>query len=256
MTLERVSRNVWLGWIYTYKITIFMQISAVNRFSLIEFPWEISAIIFTPGCNFRCSYCHNSEFVLPEKLVNVYQNLILEKAFFNFLEKRQGYLTWVSICWWEPTMQNWLKDFCKKIKVLWYKVKLDTNWRDPKIINELINEGLVDYVAMDIKQEIWKFDTIANIKLDETPYLETIKILLNSDINYEFRTTLIKWIHTEETIRNISKYISWAKAYYLQNYKSGNTLDPNFVGDSFFSSELDLFKNIASKYVEKIWIRN
>lgn len=233
-----------------------MQISAINKFSLIEFPWEISAVIFTPGCNFRCGYCHNSEFVLPEKLTNIYKNLILEKSFFNFLEKRKWLLSGVSICGWEPTIQKDLKVFCKKIKDLWYKVKLDTNWRDPKIIYELINENLVDYLAMDIKNEIWKFSISAWVEIDENPYLETIKIILNSNIDYEFRTTIIKWVHDEKNIENISKYISWAKNYFLQNYKSWNTLDPNFSWKSFTYIELEKFKNIAKKYLINVWVRD
>lgn len=233
-----------------------MQISAINKFSLIEFPWEISTIVFTPGCNFRCEYCHNSEFVLPEKLKNTLWNLIMEKAFFNFLEKRKWNLTWVSICGWEPTMQNDLKDFCRKVKALWYKVKLDTNWRDPLTIKELLDENLLDYVAMDIKYEIWNFSYIAWVKLEEKVYLETIDILLKSKIDYEFRTTVIKWIHNEEIIENISKYISWAKWYYLQNYRSWNTLNPNFIWESFSQNELEQFSEISKKYIKNVWIRN
>lgn len=233
-----------------------MQISSINKFSLIEFPWEVSAIIFTPGCNFRCGYCHNSEFVLEEKLKNIYKNLILEKAFFNFLEQRKWLLTWVSICGWEPTLQNDLYDFCFKIKSLWYKVKLDTNGRDPEILKKLLANNLLDYVAMDIKHEIWSFDKIIWVKTDEKPYLESINILKNSNIDYEFRTTVIKWIHDEKIIENISKYISWAKAYYLQNYRAWNTLDPNFSWRSFSSLELEKFKNIANKYIKNVKIRN
>ncbi|MDD2907907.1 MAG: anaerobic ribonucleoside-triphosphate reductase activating protein [Candidatus Gracilibacteria bacterium] len=233
-----------------------MQISAINKFSLIEFPGEISTIVFTPGCNFRCDYCHNSEFVLPEKLKNVYKNLIMEKAFFNFLEKRKGNLTGVSICGGEPTMQSDLKEFCRKVKSFGYKVKLDTNGRDPKIIKELLDEDLVDYIAMDIKYDIGNFSFVAGIKLDEDVYLETIRFLLNSNIDYEFRTTLIKGIHNENIIENISKYISGAKNYYLQNYRSGNTLNPDFKGESFSQSELERFKNISSKYIKNVGIRN
>ncbi|MDD3144920.1 MAG: anaerobic ribonucleoside-triphosphate reductase activating protein [Candidatus Gracilibacteria bacterium] len=233
-----------------------MQISAINKFSLIEFPGEISTIVFTPGCNFRCDYCHNSEFVLPEKLKNVLKNLIMEKAFFNFLEKRKGNLTGVSICGGEPTMQPDLKDFCRKIKSLGYKVKLDTNGRDPLIIKELLDEDLLDYVAMDIKYEVGNFSYISGTKLEENIYIETINVLLNSNIDYEFRTTVIKGIHDEKIIENISKYISFSKNYYLQNYKSGNTLNPNFNGESFSQNELEKFKEIANKYIKNVGIRN
>jgi len=233
-----------------------MQISWINKFSLIDFPWEISCIIFTPGCNFRCPFCHNSEFVLPEKLEKVYKNLIPEEIFFNFLEKRKWKLTWVSICWWEPTLQKDLFEFCKKVKKMWFLVKLDTNWRDPEILKKLIKTKNIDYIAMDIKNEIWKFSEIAWVKINEKPYLESIKILLNSDINYEFRTTVIKWIHTEKSIEKITKYISWAKNYFLQNYRKWNALKKNFEWKNFFDDELKKFLEIWKKFVKNIWIRN
>ena len=233
-----------------------MLISWITKFSLIDYPWQVSCIVFTPGCNFRCGFCHNSEFVLPKKLLKIYKTLIPEKAVLNFLKNRKWLLTWVSICGWEPTMQQNLVTFCKQAKSLWFLVKLDTNGRDPKVVQELLDKKLVDYIAMDIKHEIWKFNILAGIKLDEKPYLETIKIIINSNIDYEFRTTVIKGIHTNETIKNIAKYISWAKAYYLQNYKTGRTLDPNFIWESFIERELIEFKKIGDKFIWKVWIRN
>ena len=233
-----------------------MQISWINKFSMIEYPGEISCIVFTPWCNFRCGFCHNSDFVLPNKLKIVYKNLIYEKAFFNFLEKRKWLLTGVSICGGEPTMQNDLFLFCEKVKSMWFLVKLDTNWQDPSKIKELLEKWFVNYIAMDIKNEIWKFSISAWISIDEKPYLESIDLILNSWINYEFRTTVIKWTHDKETIENIAKYISWAKNYYIQNYKWWNTLDPNFVWQAFFDEELEEFKYISEKYIKNVWIRN
>jgi len=233
-----------------------MQISAINKFSLIDFPWEISCIILTPWCNFRCGFCHNSEFVLPEKLEKVYNNLIQENAFFNFLQDRKWKLSWVSICWWEPTLQKDLFRFCKKVKEMWFLVKLDTNWRDPEILKKLIETQNIDYITMDIKDEIWKFSGIVWVQIDKKPYLESIKILLDSNINYEFRTTVIKWIHTEKSIENITKYIAWAKNYFLHHYKWWNTLDPNFKWESFANYKLLEFKKIWEKYIKNIKIRS
>jgi pyruvate formate lyase activating enzyme len=124
------------------------------------------------------------------------------------------------------------------------------------MIRYLLDNKLVDYIAMDIKNEIWKFSESAWVELNEKPYLESIKLILDSNIDYEFRTTIIKGIHNKGIIENITKYIKWAKAYYLQNYKSWKTLDKNFKWESFTEIELEDFKKIWKKYVEIIWIRN
>ena len=233
-----------------------MLISAINKFSLIDYPWQISCIVFTAGCNFRCGFCHNSEFVLPEKLKEVYKTLIPDKAIFNFLEKRKWLLSWVSICGWEPTIHNDLPEFCREVKKMWFLIKLDTNGQSPEMINYLLNNKLVDYIAMDIKNEVWKFSESAWVKLDEKPYLESIRLILDSNIDYEFRTTVIKWVHNINIIENIAKYIIWAKAYYLQNYKSEKTLDKNFKWESFSENELKKLKSIGEKYIKEVWIRN
>lgn len=233
-----------------------MQISGINKFTMIDFPGKIACVIFTPGCNFRCGFCHNPEFVLPELLKDNIKSLISEKAFFNFLEKRKGLLDWVSICGWEPTLQKDLANFCKKIKEMWYAIKLDTNWRSPEIIKKLLDEKLVDYIAMDIKNPPWKISEISQVTIDESPYLESINLLLNSNIEYEFRTTVIKKVHTSDDIENISKYINWAKNYFIQNFKKQKTLNPNFNWESFLEFELKEFQNIASKYITKVEIRD
>ena len=223
---------------------------------MIDFPGKVACIVFTLGCNFRCSFCHNPEFVLQELIKETSKNLISEKAIFNFLEKRKWMLDWVSICWGEPTLQKDLYDFCKKVKNMWYVIKLDTNWRDPDIINKLIDDKLVDYVAMDIKNPIWKFKEIVWVEINEEPYLQTIKVLLNSDIDYEFRTTFIKGKHNLEYIEQIAKYISWAKNYYIQNFQSWNTLDPNFTWKGFTKSELKELEKVAKNYVKNVEVRD
>ncbi|MDD3645784.1 MAG: anaerobic ribonucleoside-triphosphate reductase activating protein [Candidatus Gracilibacteria bacterium] len=232
-----------------------MQISALTKFSLIDFPGQVACIVFTPGCNFRCEFCHNSEFVLPEKLSEVYKNLIPITSFFEFLEKRKGLLTGVSICGGEPTMQKGLLEFCRKIKEMGFLVKLDTNGRDPEILKELLDKGLVDYVATDIKNKIGSLSDLAGVNVDEKIYLQSIRVLLDSEVDYEFRTTVIKGVHDEHVIENIAKYITTAKAYYLQNYKGGNTLNPDFKGQSFTEGELEKFKQIATQYIKNVGIR-
>ena len=232
-----------------------MQISWINKFSLIDYPQKTSCIIFTPWCNLRCSFCHNPEFVLPELLENTLKDLILEKAFFNFLEKRKWLLDWVSICWWEPTLQKDLEDFCRKIKDMWYLVKLDTNGRDPDLLKRLIDDRLVDYVAMDIKHTLFKYSQITWVVENTETYLKSINLLISSNIDYEFRTTVVKWEHFVSDIENIAKILDWAKKYFIQNYRKWNIIKPDFVWESFIESELVEFKKIWEKYIEKVWIR-
>lgn len=223
---------------------------------MIDFPGKTSCVIFTLGCNMRCSFCHNAEFVLPELYKNNLDKLISQKAILNFLETRKWLLEWISICWGEPTLQADLFEFCRIVKTMWFAVKLDTNWRDPKILLKLLENNLVDYIAMDIKNPIWKFKELTCVDESDENYLESIKIILNSKIDYEFRTTVIKGFHDEKSIENISKTIAWAKNYYLQNYRSGKTLDPKFQWESFRIWELENLKKIAESRVQNCWIRN
>lgn len=223
---------------------------------MIDFPGRTSCVIFTLGCNMRCSFCHNAEFVVPELYKDNLDKLISQKAILSFLEQRKWLLDGVSICWGEPTLQADLFNFCKIVKSMWFAVKLDTNGRDPVILQKLLQNDLVDYIAMDIKNPIWKFQELTCVDESDEKYLESIKIILNSHINYEFRTTVIKGFHNETSIENICKTISWAKNYYLQNYRSGKTLDPKFQWESFRIWELEKFKNIWNKHVNNCGIRN
>lgn len=231
-----------------------MLISWIKKTTLLDYPGKVSCIIFTAWCNLRCLYCHNSDFVLPEKIKEI-KDFIPEVIFFNFLQSKIWILDWVVICWWEPTLQNDLLDFCQKIKDLWFLVKLDTNGQNPEVLKKLINDKLVDYIAMDIK---WDYETLDNllwVKIDKNKYLESIEIIKNSWIDSEFRTTLIKNYHNLDDFEKVIKQISGSKNYFLQNYKWWNTLDSNFNWESFLNTELIDFKNIALNYVENCNIR-
>lgn len=230
-----------------------MLISGIKKTTLLDYPGKVSCIIFTAGCNLRCQYCHNSEFVLPEK-IKLIKDFIPEEIFFNFLKTKIWLLDGVVICWWEPTLQKDLEAFCQKIKDMWFLVKLDTNWQNPDILKKLLEKNLLDYIAMDIK---WDYDNLENLiwKYDKQKYFESIKLIKNSDIDGEFRTTLIKNYHSLYDFETVVKQITGAKKYFLQNYKWGNTLQEDFDGKSFLSWELIDFKNIALQYVEKCTIR-
>lgn len=233
-----------------------MQISWIQKTTLLDYPDKVATIIFTLWCNFRCHYCHNFEFVLPEKAKKFLNDLITEKAFFNFLEQRKEFLDGVVISGWEPTLQKDLYEFVKKIKDMWFLVKIDTNWRDPSLIRKMIDEKLIDYVAMDIKNPIENYNKIVNSTFNKNDILETISILLEEKIDYEFRSTVVKWVHGEQEIEDMAKMIEWARKYFLQNYENKNILNDFFAWERFSLEELKTLKKIAEKYVKKCNIRS
>ena len=235
-----------------------MQISGVQKTTTIDYPGKIACVVFTLWCNFRCPFCHNPESVLPQEIVKISDSLIPDEAFFNFLESRRWKIDGVSICGWEPTLQPDLYDFAKKVKDMWFFVKLDTNGRDVEIVYKMIHDWILDYVAVDIKHDIQNY-SIATWT-DETQdfwdnYEKLWQLLSKGNIDYEYRTTVIKWMHTIQDIKAMAQYIKWAKNYYLQNFVWGNTLDPNFKWDSFNDFELEEMQQVAQAFVQNCKIR-
>ena len=161
------------------------------------------------------------------------ESFLKERQFFDFLEKRQGILDGVSICGGEPTMHRDLPDFCRRIKDLGFLVKLDTNGSHPEVLARLFRENLIDYAAMDVKHTWSKYQEITGRGIEILKYQESIKIIIDSAPDYEFRTTVINGVHSREDILAMASYIQGAKRYFLQNYRSGELLDPDFVGSSF-----------------------
>ncbi len=232
-----------------------MIIAGLQKSTLIDYPGHIAAVVFTAGCNLRCGYCHNPEMVVPDQIVANQSTHLSEKVFYNFLDRRIWVLDGVSICGGEPTIHRDLPDFCRTIKSRWFRVKLDTNGQNPDMITRLIDEDLVDYFAMDIKH-IWdKYPSLVWVSIDSEKYKKTISLIMNSGKDYEFRSTIIDGVHTEDDIREMISYVTWARSYYLQNYRSGTTLDPDFLGNSFWESDLYRFKRIALESVKKCEIR-
>ena len=232
-----------------------MLISWIKKTTLLDYPWKVSTIIFTLWCNFRCHYCHNYEFVLPENVQHFMKDLIPEMAFFNFLKTRVWLLDWVVISWWEPTLQKDLYEFIKKIKELWFLVKLDTNWRDSLLLNKLIDEKLIDYVAMDIKYPFWRYKEMTWVDEPVDEYIKSKDILLSWVVDYELRTTIAKWYFDEEIISEIWKDIMWAKRWYLQNFEEKNILNAWFDGKAFESYELEELRKAWERFVEFCDIR-
>ena len=203
-----------------------MKIGGLEKSTLIDYPGQVAATVFLIGCNFRCPFCYSAELVLPEKIES--QPRLSEKDFFKFLEERQSLLQGVVICGGEPTINKDLPEFIKKIKALGYSVKLDTNGSNPGMLKQLANEGLIDYVAMDIKAPKEKYEEAVGVKIDISDIEESVKALKEGKVDYEFRTTVVPTVHTKEDVINIAKWIGPAKNYFLQNFRAEKTIDPKF----------------------------
>ena len=201
-----------------------MQICGLQKLTVIDFPGRLAATVFLCGCNLRCPWCYSRELVLPEEIER--QPKITEKDFFEFLTERKGMLEGVVICGGEPTINKELSDFIKKIKKLGYLVKLDTNGSNPQALKKLLDEKLIDYVALDIKLPKEKYQKVLGIDVKDID--ESIKTLKDSNIDFEFRTTVVPTVHTKEDIIKIAQWLSPAKKYYLQNFRPEKTVDPKF----------------------------
>lgn len=235
-----------------------MKLAGIQQSTMIDYPGKIACVVFTQWCNFRCNFCHNPECVLPEKMMLFQNDLIPESVFLNFLQSRKWLLDGVSICGWEPTLQNDLYEFAKKIKEMWFLVKLDTNGRDYKIVKRMIQDRILDYVAVDLKHSIPLYEEaiwLAQPSEFFISYQKLLQVLLEWNIDYEYRTTVAKWLHTIEDIESMAHYIRWVKNYFLQNYIGWNTLDPNFGWKPFSDEELSEFQQLASRYVHNCEIR-
>lgn len=219
-----------------------MNIAGVQKVTLLDYPGKVACEIFTQGCNFECPFCQNSGLI---PITNTGE--FSEEEIFEYLNLRKNILDGVVITGGEPTVQKDLKGFIKKIKDLGLLVKLDTNGGNPKVLQELIDEKLVDYVAMDIKNIFNKYNITAGKKINLDNIKKSIEILKASKIDYEFRTTIIKEMHSLDDIVSICKLVGDAK-YYLQNFEdSENVLNHSLHG---FSREELLF---IDKYLKDLF---
>ena len=204
----------------------------------------------------RCDFCHNSEFVLPEKIQRLKRDIHAEKSFFEFLTRRVWLLDGVSICGGEPTIHRDLPRFCQQIRDLGFQIKLDTNGQNPDMLEYLIEHELVDYIAMDIKHTWDKYRTIVWVDEDMAPYQRSVDIIRSRARDYEFRTTLIGGIHTPEDIAGIGEIVRGAKHYYLQRYRQKNVLNPDFIGYSPTDAMLyDWRDALEWTYLDSVQIR-
>ncbi len=234
-----------------------MHLGGLQKNSLVDYPGKLSSVIFFSGCNFDCPYCHNPELArgcaaCPPDLTAA--NIC------DFLQQRQGFLDGVVVSGGEPTLQKDLADLCKKIKGFGYPVKLDTNGSRPRVLKNLINEKLVDYIAMDLKTDPVLYQSYIKPDCGPDPLLASIRILMESGIDYEFRTTCVKPLVTLETVENISQLIQGARLYALQRFRNreGEVLHPEFFGgpeNEYSDAELMELKAAAEPWVSDCILR-
>ncbi|QHU89555.1 anaerobic ribonucleoside-triphosphate reductase activating protein [Candidatus Saccharibacteria bacterium oral taxon 955] len=223
-----------------------MTIGGIQKFSTVDYPGYTVASIFTIGCNMRCGYCHNPELVLPEQ----YAGAIPEEEIFEFLEKRRGLLDGVAISGGEPTMQEDLPDFIRRCKKMGFLVKLDTNGTNPVVLRELLQENLVDFVAMDIKGPLEKYSQIAARPIDIDAIRESIDLIRT--VPHEFRTTIVRGQLVPEDFESIGQLVHGADRFALQYFVPGTTVSPQFnKRESFTKQEMDQARDIMSRHVQE-----
>lgn len=201
-----------------------MRIGGFQKLTLIDYPGKIATTVFTIGCSFKCPFCHNPELVIKSEFLP-WEGM--EEEFFQHLGKRKGKLDGVCITGGEPTIQPDIIEFIKKIKDMGYLVKLDTNGTRPDVLKKLYDLKLLDFVATDIKNASDRYDNTVGIKANMEKVKKSVEIIMNSGVSYEFRTTVVPGIHTEKDFDTIADWIDGADAYYLQEYRSGKTIDKN-----------------------------
>lgn len=229
-----------------------MQFGGFEKFTLIDYPTKVACMVYTIGCNFRCPYCHN-----PELVDETVSTAIDEKEILDFLKTRTGMLDGIVITGGEPTMHgDDLLSFMRQVKKLGFLVKLDSNGTNPVVLRQAIDEKIVDYIAMDIKSPLSKYTETVGRPVHVDNIKKSIKILKESGIPYEFRTTIVKSMLTFEDIEEIGKEIKGAKNYYLQKFIPTKTVNPQFLKKVTYSDEeFASLKNIMEKYVSFCDIR-
>ena len=230
-----------------------MIIGGLQKNSLIDFPGKVSCVCFVSGCNFRCPYCHNPDLVHHPG--NAFMD---EGAFLAFIRERRGFLDGVVISGGEPTLQKDLPVFVSRIKREGYAVKLDTNGSHPRMIRELVEKGILDYIAMDVKTDPSLYPLYMQREVDPEHILESIKLVMASGIPYEFRTTCVKPLVTPGTVERIARLIQGCRRYALQPFKAATLLHPEFFSTfdpACSPAEMDRLKCIAEPWVQTCLVR-
>ena len=229
-----------------------VQIKGIEKFSVIDYPGRTCCIVFLADCNFRCPYCHNPDLIeRPGKMPDVPEEDVLE-----LLRSRRKWLDGVCITGGEPTLHRDLPEFIRKVQKEGFLVKLDTNGTNPGMVEALIREGLLDYVAMDIKAPPERYSEVVRADVDMDKVRKTVKLIMKSGVDYEFRTTVVPRLHSKEDIKKICEWLKGARRFFIQGFMPGNTLDKGFSNESAFpDKELEGFAEVAREYFKEVGVR-
>lgn len=229
-----------------------MLIKGLQKLTLLDFPEKMACTVFTFGCNFRCPFCHNASLVLADRAD---EHSMTEEDFFDFLSTRRRILEGVCITGGEPTLQPDLPAFIRRVREMGFAVKLDTNGYRPAVLKALVVEGLVDYVAMDVKNSLPRYgETVGITRFDTTPVEESMDFLMEGQVPFEFRTTLVRGLHTREDIRAIGERLAGEERYFLQTFEdSGDLIGQSLSG--FDRNETEALLSVLCNYVPNAQIR-
>ena len=228
-----------------------MKFGGLQKLTLLDYPDKVAATVFTVGCNFRCPFCHNNSLVCGH---GVEKNEISEQEILNFLQKRRNLLEGICLTGGEPLIQPHVDVFLQKVRDMGYKIKLDTNGAFPETLNVLIKNGLVDYVAMDVKNSKELYAKTVGCNVDVAAIERSVELLKSGVVDYEFRTTVTDTFHTEESIRDMAKWLVGAKRLYLQQFvDSGDLIDDTVTGVD--EAVLKRYCEIAREFVPNTFLR-
>lgn len=225
-----------------------MLIKGLQKVTLLDYPGQVACTIFTGGCNMRCPFCQNASLV-----IHIDEERLEEKEFFSFLKSRIGKLDAVCISGGEPCLQKDLKEFIQKIKEMGFLVKLDTNGCFPEMLSSLLQNHLLDYVAMDIKNQKEKYDLTSGIHADLDKIEESIHLLQNSGIPHEFRTTVVLEFHEPSDIVKIAQWVNPSKLY-LQQFRDSEDVIQDGL-HAYSEEEMQKLKENALKENEHVYLR-
>lgn len=228
-----------------------MKIHGFQSLTLLDYPGKVACTVFLGGCNFRCPFCQNTGLVLaPER-----EAVVPMEEVMGVLRKRRGMLDGVCITGGEPTLIPDLREFILRVRELGYLVKLDTNGYRPEVLENLLAEGLLDYVAMDIKSSPENYARVAGLPgLDLQRIRRSVELLMEAGVDYEFRTTVAQGLHTREDIEAIGRWLQGCRRYFLQNYReSEQVMMPVFAG--FSREQLENFRRLLLEYIPQVGIR-